>query len=119
MRVLFLNPVGQIGGAERVLLAPAAGPLPAAAADLGAEAEVVPLPPALAALGDSQARGAGWRGKAGVLLRSLSVVPAAVRYASRLRAAVARFAPDVVHSNGIKTHLLSRLAVPRRIPVAW
>jgi glycosyltransferase involved in cell wall biosynthesis len=25
----------------------------------------------------------------------------------------------VVHSNGIKTHLLSRFAVPRRVPVVW
>jgi glycosyltransferase involved in cell wall biosynthesis len=137
MRVLFLSPVGQVGGAEHVLLTAVAGvrravpgavvrvlaladgPLLAAAADRGAEAEVVPLPPALAALGDSQARGSGRRGKLGVLLRSLRTVPAAVRYASRLRAAVTRFAPDVVHSNGIKTHLLSRLAVPRGVPVAW
>jgi glycosyltransferase involved in cell wall biosynthesis len=137
MRVLFLSPVGQVGGAERVLLTAVAGlrraipgaavrvlaladgPLLAAAADVGAETEVVPLPPALAALGDSQARGAGWRGKAGVLLRSLPAIPAAVRYAARLRAAVTRFAADVVHSNGIKTHLLSRLAVPRGVPVAW
>jgi glycosyltransferase involved in cell wall biosynthesis len=37
----------------------------------------------------------------------------------RLKAAVARFNPNLVHSNGIKTHLLGRLAVPARVPVIW
>jgi glycosyltransferase involved in cell wall biosynthesis len=131
MRILFLNPIGGVGGAERVLLAAAGGvkrvrpdatvrvvtfadgPLLAAAAAVGAETEVVPLPAALGGLGDS----AG--GRLGLAWRGLRAVPAGWRFAGRLKAAVRAFAPDLVHSNGIKTHLLSRLAVPKGVPVVW
>ena len=131
MRILFLNPIGGIGGAERVLLAAiggvkrarpdavvrvvalADGPLLAAAARLGADVEVVPLPAALSALGDS----AG--GRLSLLWEAALAGPAAWAFVGKLRAAIARFAPDVVHSNGIKTHLLSRFAVPKRVPVVW
>lgn len=137
MRLLFLNPVGEIGGAERVLLTAIAGvrrampdavvrliamtdgPLVAAAPAAGAEVQILPLPPALRQLGDSQTRETGWRGKAALALRSLSAMPAAGGFVRTLRAAVARFHPDVVHSNGIKTHLLARFAVPRGVPVVW
>lgn len=138
MRVLFLSPVGVVGGAERVLLtavsgvrqadpgavvrviAPADGPLLDAVRAAGAEAEVVAMPAALARIGDSQLRSVGkWRGRLQLLWRAVRAVPAGGRFVARLRGAVARFTPDVVHSNGIKTHLLSRLAVPRRVPVVW
>jgi glycosyltransferase involved in cell wall biosynthesis len=136
MRILFLSPIGGLGGAERVLLTsaggikralPAAvvrvvaltdGPLLDAATTAGAGVEVVPMPAAVSGLGDSQARGR-WRALPTLALRSLTAIPAAWWYTRRLRAAVERFAPDVVHSNGIKTHLLARFAVPRDIPVVW
>ena len=135
MRVLFLNPIGEIGGAERVLLTAIAGirhaapdaiprlvalgdgPLLAAARDAGADAEVVPLPPPLNVLGDSHAK--GWRATARLAWRTLTALPAAWQHVRLLRNAVSRFRPDLVHSNGIKTHLLARFAVPRRIPVVW
>src|SRR5262245_45270557 len=81
MRVLFLNPIGAVGGAERVLLtavagvrradpggvvrviAPADGPLLAAARAAGAEVDVAPMPLALGGLGDSRLRGEGWWGR--------------------------------------------------------
>ncbi len=131
MKILFLSPLGNIGGAERVLLTAIAGlrrerpglaigvvmlsdgPLAAAARELGAEAFVLPLPPALAELGDSG------RSRIGTGVRAILGAPELVRYSRRLKAEVARFAPDVVHSNGIKTHLLTRFAVPARIPVVW
>ena len=137
MRILFLNPIGNIGGAERVLLAAIAGvrrerpnatirlialsdgPLLEEAKRLGAEVEVVPMPKSLSGLGDSQLRGSGRFVKAEYALRAVSAAFAALRLVGRLRSAVRRFAPDLVHSNGIKTHLLSRYAVPRRIPVLW
>ena len=133
MRLLFLNPIGNIGGAERVLLTAVAGvkrerpdavvrvvalsdgPLLAAARELGAEAEVVPLPPAFGQLGDSQSRG----GRFPLLLRSVARLPVLASFIRTLKAAVARFNPDLVHSNGIKTHLLGRFAVPARVPVVW
>lgn len=137
MRLLFLSPIGNVGGAERVLLTAVAGvrreqpdaavrvitlsdgPLLAAVRDLGAEAEVVPLPAAAGELGDSSLRGGGVRNRAALLLRSASRGPALWSFTRRLRAAVARFAPDLVHSNGVKTHLLARFAVPAGVPVVW
>jgi glycosyltransferase involved in cell wall biosynthesis len=138
MRLLFLSPVGVVGGAERVLLmavagvkqadpaavvrviAPTDGPLLDAVRAAGADAEVVPMPAALGRLGDSQIRSAGgWPRRLALLGRAVGAVPAACGYLARLRTAIARFKPDLVHSNGIKTHLLSRVAVPRHVPVVW
>ena len=72
MRVLFLNPLGGLGGAERALLdlvaslkrvvpracnrgscARGAGPLLSEAAALGAITDTLPLPDSLARLGES------------------------------------------------------------------
>ncbi len=138
MRVLFLSPIGAIGGAERVLLtavaglrdaepnmivrviAPNDGPLLAAVRELGAEAEVVAMPAALSTVGDSQLRTAGkWRGRLKLLAEAAKALPETVHFVARMRSAIRRFKPSLVHSNGIKTHLLSRLAVPPQVPVVW
>ena len=138
MRILFLSPVGVIGGAERVLLtainglrrvepravirviAPVDGSLLRTASEAGAETEVVPMPPMLTRLGDSQLRSAGkWQSRKELLKLAAWTLPQASDYLARLRAAVTRFRPDLVHSNGIKTHLLSRVVVPPGIPVVW
>lgn len=137
MRIFFLNPIGHIGGAERVLLAAVAavrhrwpeavvrvtaltdGPLLKEAEKLGAEVEVVPIPDGLGRLGDSQLRARGWAGKVGFALRAAPASIASLRLIHRLRLAIKRFAPDIVHSNGIKTHLLSRFAVRSGVPVVW
>jgi glycosyltransferase involved in cell wall biosynthesis len=133
LRLLFLNPIGNIGGAERVLLMAIAGvkrdfpsasiqlimladgPLRTAAREAGAEVEVVPLSPGLGGIGDSHLRG----GRAALALRSLVLLPALRSFIRRLKAAVLQFEPDLVHSNAIKTHLLTRFAVPARVPVVW
>lgn len=138
MRILFLSPVGTVGGAERVLLTAVAGlrradpsvavgvlalsdgPLLAAAREVGAEGIVVSVPGALAKLGDSQLRAGGkWAGRLALLARTAVAVPSGARFVAKLRRAVKAFRPDLVHSNGIKTHLLSRVAVPRGVPVVW
>lgn len=136
MRWLFLSPVGVVGGAERTLLdlmdclrrapeapwlgliAGAEGPLTEQARALGVETLALPLPAELAALGDSQLLGAG----AGRFLRLgadlTRATPAAARYLFALRRAVHGFRPTLVHSNGLKTHLLSTLCVTG-VPVVW
>lgn len=136
MRLLFLSPVGVVGGAERTLLdlldclrrtpeAPwlglitgAEGPLTQQARDLGVETLALPLPSELASLGDSQLRGAG----VSQLLRfgaSVSrATPAAASHLFALRRALRDFRPTLVHSNGLKTHLLSALCAPGA-PVVW
>lgn len=134
MRVAVVNPVGGIGGAERVLLdllrvarerapevrftvvALGEGPLVERAAELGAEVEVMPMPERLAALGDAPVRGAGalLRTALGTAARGLE----AARFSRALCGRLVGVRPDVVHSNGLKVHLL--LAPLRgRAKVVW
>ena len=126
MRIAHLTPSAQLGGAQRVLLdciraTPAAdvavislgeGPLLDFARAAGAAARVLTPPRGISAAGDAFAS----PGQVGVtLLGALPALPAFVR---RLRDAVAEFQPDIVHSHGIKTHVLTAL-VPRHPAVIW
>jgi glycosyltransferase involved in cell wall biosynthesis len=138
MRILYLSPVGGLGGAERVLLnvlaslrqvnpaaelhllALAPGPLLELAGQAGAQVTCLPLPRELQGLGDTRLRGHG----AGRKLLSLAgqafaAAPAAGAYVRRLRRRIDALAPALVHSNGIKSHLLLRLAGVPRTPVLW
>jgi glycosyltransferase involved in cell wall biosynthesis len=128
MRVLFLSTSGQLGGAERVLLemvrvcagAPGGragvvliqpGPLADAVADSGGEPILLPLPDSLARLGEA---------RQGPVRTALGVAAAgwpAARYTARLCEVVERWAPDVVHANGIKMHVLAARTGTR--PLVW
>ncbi len=138
MRITFLNPVGVIGGAERVLLAAirgarenmpdarldvvllADGPLGAEAERIGAAVTVVALPSGLARQGDTRLREEGWaRTLAGLGWTILGESPAAVGFVRRLRAVLRRLDPDLIHSNGLKAHALAALTRPRGVPVLW
>jgi glycosyltransferase involved in cell wall biosynthesis len=138
MRILYLSPTGSLGGAERVLLsvlgsmrqarpdaqlhllALADGPLLGLAARLGVRTTLLPLPAELTRLGDSQlAHGGRARRWAALLWQTLRAAPASWGYARRLREAIRCAAPDLIHSNGIKTHLLARLAGTGGVPVVW
>jgi glycosyltransferase involved in cell wall biosynthesis len=78
------------------------------------------MPAALAAAGDSRHRDSGWLSRsAGLLRQGAALAPGLWRYRRRLRRAVRELAPDLVHSNGIKTHLLARLAGTGTTPVVW
>lgn len=129
IRIALLGASGHIGGAERVLLDcvqvsdghPGAevsvislgeGPLVAAANRLGARTAIVAPPPGLAALGDSFATAGR------VLLRMLPVVAGSPAFVRRFSRAVNAFAPDLVHSHGIKTHVLGAL-LPARALLIW
>jgi glycosyltransferase involved in cell wall biosynthesis len=96
----------------------------------------LPMPPELVALGDSRWRddsnSHGWntdQTRTG-FFRVKSVFHlwpqfspraglATWDYIRRLRSTVAALRPDVVHSNGIKFHLLARLVARRSWPVVW
>jgi glycosyltransferase involved in cell wall biosynthesis len=127
MRVVYLSPAAELGGAERCLidciaalrdsgsrvavsvLALADGPLVAEARALGAEVEVIAPPRELSQFGESrgsQTAVAHWR--------QLMSAPATLRFFAALAAAIARRKPDVVHSNGMKAHLLAGLLAPPR-----
>ena len=135
VRVTCVSPVGVVGGAERVLLTflgaakreefglslrvllLADGPLRQAIEALGYEAAVCPLPQSMASAGDTQLRRGG--GKLALGFKALAMLPGAAGFLARFRRALADSRPDVVHSNGLKAHLLLRLARPRGVPVVW
>ncbi|MEJ7810648.1 MAG: glycosyltransferase [Gemmatimonadaceae bacterium] len=139
VRVVYLNPSGQIGGAERSLLDVMAslrkaepawelrlvtagdGPLMAEAAAVGVETTALPFPAALARLGDAAAGGPAGDGvrRGAVLRRLLTAAPAVGAYAWRLRSTLTAQKPDVVHTNGFKMHVLGALAAARHVPVVW
>ena len=88
---------------------------------LDASILLVPLPKALALIGDAGAGGpAGAEvSRWGVVMRLAGAVPAIALYLRRLSAAICRAAPDVIHSNGFKMHLLGTWAAPHRAPIIW
>jgi glycosyltransferase involved in cell wall biosynthesis len=140
MKITFLNPTGQVGGAERVLLASIIGarehvagvrievvlfgdgPLGDEARRLGAAVLVVPLAAGLARLGEARLSSPGGRralARLGLAWAAIRDAPAAVGFVWKLRSALRRSAPDLIHSNGLKAHALVTLARPRGVPVLW
>ena len=129
VRVVYLNPGGQLGGAEtslRELLASVRvaepdwelwlvlgedGPLHGIARDLGVRVWVQAFPRELARLGDT----GGWRAWVGLLMAA----PAAARYARGLSRWLAQIEPDIIHTNGFKMHLLGAWTRPRRTLLFW
>ena len=118
MRVLYLSPSGELGGAERALLEGVRalrsleplwtiglisledGPLVSEVRSLGLEATVLPAPEVFAAAGESG------RNAMGTLLQLTRGAGPIAAYARTLRKEVHAWTPDLVHSNGIKTHVL-------------
>ncbi len=88
---------------------------------LGTSVALVPFPPAIAAMGDAGAGGLAGAdlSRGGVVLRLAGAAPAISAYVRRLGHAISGIAPDVVHTNGFKMHLLGVWAAPRTIPVVW
>jgi glycosyltransferase involved in cell wall biosynthesis len=138
MRIVYLNPVGALGGAERSLLdmmasvrqavpgadlsliVATAGPLIEEAEKIGVRVKLQPMPTDLVKIGDS-----GWRSgiSAKSKLRVLGSLPytglATWSYLHNLRSTFAELRPDLIHSNGIKFHLLGGLAAHLTWPVIW
>ncbi len=129
MNVMFLSATGQIGGAETSLLEvlaslrqaepswglqlviPSAGSLESRALSLGVQTMMLPFPASVARLGEAGATGSSGYGRLAAQM-GIAAVPAAL-YVARLRRVIRTFAPDVVHSNGLKTHLLAGWASSR------
>ncbi|HVZ77014.1 MAG TPA: glycosyltransferase [Gemmatimonadaceae bacterium] len=135
VRIAYLTTSAQMGGAERCLLdvlegirvarpewslllvSPGDGPVAVRARALGVEVVVLPFPRALASVGDAAASGSvldlvalGARGARAVI--------AARSYERALRDVVREACPDLVHSNGLKMHVLSARSVPD-VPIVW
>jgi glycosyltransferase involved in cell wall biosynthesis len=136
VRIVFLNPSGELGGAETALLellaalrdarpqwtmsliASAKGPLIDRAAQLGVQADALPFPAPLARLGEW-----GSRGSLAARVRLAAAACAAagpvIRYASRLRRQLDALEPDIVHTNGLKMHLLGARCPSTGAPLVW
>jgi glycosyltransferase involved in cell wall biosynthesis len=196
MKIVFMNPVGAIGGAERVLLTMLAallkeqpdiqlhlivgtdGPLIEQAKNLGVEVTLLKLPEEFNQVGDSALKKAeGRRQKAEgkiqlgtqsqliwdiqhkclggdlnpwlpsvqervrafwrrnlfllpsalcplpfllmLLLRLVKTLPSIGRYLREIHTLLRELKPDLIHSNGIKTHVLIALAGVKGVPVVW
>jgi glycosyltransferase involved in cell wall biosynthesis len=131
MRILYLNPSGQMGGAETSLVTLMAsvrharpdwelclavgedGPLVEKARQMGVSVFVVPFPAAIAKLGDTGQR------RPAVLLGVLSSLGSTAAYAMRLGKVIRTVAPAVIHSNGFKMHVLGSLVRPRQTALIW
>src|SRR5687767_6927405 len=124
MRVMYLSASGELGGAERSLLdilaslriaqpswtlaliAGSHGPLVDHANRLGVAGRVLPFPPTLSRLGEAGVEPRRARALRFAAALALAVLPVA-RYRAALARAIREFAPDVIHSNGLKTHVLA------------
>jgi glycosyltransferase involved in cell wall biosynthesis len=129
LRIVYLNPSGKLGGAEtslRELLASVRtaepdwdlqlvlgedGPLAATARQLGVGVHVVPFPAALARVGDS----GRWTAVVGLLKAALPTAG----YARNLARWLRNLEPDIIHTNGLKMHLLAAWTRPRRSILIW
>ena len=148
MKLLFISPVGFIGGAERMLLECvrqvralrpswhvtvlmlADGPLGEAVIKLGAHIERVLLPSDLAAAGDSRFvasnnpltttnESQAAQSRSPWIRRFFVTKLSAVGFFWKLRQAIHRIHPDIIHSNGLKSHLCTAALLQRHGPLIW
>jgi glycosyltransferase involved in cell wall biosynthesis len=139
MNIVYLNPIGEIGGAEVALLhllgvlretrpqwnlflvAGTEGPLLSRAEALGVASRVIPLPVSIRRLGDAglAAKHGPSVGRPAFFANLISGGMDATTYLTRLRRAIYEAKPDLVHSNGFKMHLLSTYASDHHTPIVW
>jgi glycosyltransferase involved in cell wall biosynthesis len=134
--IVFLSPTGQVGGAEAALhemlaglreshpswplslIVASDGPLVARVEALGIPVVLLPFPASLARLGDWNLD-EGLLARAAFLARCAAALWPALLYARRIRRALTAQMPSVVHTNGLKMHLLGSWAAPKRAAVVW
>lgn len=138
MKILYLNSSSQLGGAERhlidtivavqkqdpaveivVLITAPDGPLVTELMSLAVKAILLKLPPKIAQLGDSGLKSGS--NKLARMLRfagNLTLVGELIAYRSQLRQNILEIAPDLIHSNGMKTHLLAA-SLGLDLPLIW
>ncbi|MGA9721936.1 MAG: glycosyltransferase family 4 protein [Candidatus Binatus sp.] len=139
MKILYLNPAAQLGGAERSLLDIMSevrtlrpdwelslitgedGPLLEAARELGVAARAIEYRSGLAGFGDSAAANStGGAIETAKLVAGLGRAGiAALSHLPALRSAIRSGRPDIIHSNGFKAHILAAWAAPASLPVIW
>jgi len=138
MKILFVNPVGALGGGERAILTIMAallqkypeleihliigteGLLREQAESLGVQVKLLELPEAVTQLGDSVLK-ENSKMIAGLKLLSqlMMLSPSMWLYINELRQTISDLKPDIIHTNGIKANLVTALAGVKGIPVVW
>ena len=139
MRISWLSVSDQLGGSERVLLTmlrgvraarpdwtcqvvlPGSGPLRECVEGAGASCVVVPMPAALARVGESAAAREGWNTAATIALglRLGAGAVALPAYEALLARTLTAFAPDIIHTNGLKAHVLGVRSRVQSPAVVW
>jgi glycosyltransferase involved in cell wall biosynthesis len=139
MKLLYLNPLGQVGGAERALLDTIAtvrrarpaweiqlllgqdGPLAAQAKGIVDHVRVLPFPARLARLGDASMadRSVGSLQGMSLILRLMTDGASSAPYIRQLGKTIASIDPDVIHTNGFKMHVLGAWTRPARAALIW
>src|SRR5207245_535164 len=132
-----LNPTGELGGAEVTLLSILAslqvaeprwslrlivgsnGRFVSQAEALGVCTRVVRFPSALARLGEARSGDPRDTRLSRVAAGRFSAAPGVVAYIGQLRSALRDLNPDLVHTNGLKMHVLGVWSRPPRIPTVW
>lgn len=104
-----------------ILIAGEAGPLVEEAEKLGVSCQVLPLPVAVSRMGDAglKDRSGKPRGRLALAISAAPAVAPMGLYVAKIRRAIRRAAPDVIHTNGMKSHVLGAWAAPRKIPMFW
>jgi glycosyltransferase involved in cell wall biosynthesis len=138
MNILYLNSSSQLGGAERhlldtivavqkqdrsveltVLITAPDGPLVTELMLLNVKVVLLELPPKIAQLGDSGTNARGNKLASMLkLARNFTLVGELLAYRSQLQRKISEIAPDLIHSNGMKTHLLAA-SLGLKIPLIW
>ena len=136
MRVTFLSVSGEMGGSEVSLLelvrglrrlapswrldvvVPREGPLAAAARACGAAVHVLPLPAAAGAARRSLGPRPG-RCRSVEARRWCMAAGSVGPYSRRLARLLAELAPDVIHTNGFKLHVLAARVAPPSAALVW
>ncbi|MEH2160645.1 MAG: glycosyltransferase family 4 protein [Nostoc sp.] len=137
MKIVFVNPVGVIGGAERVLLTMLTalntqsniqlhlivgtdGALVEEAKKLGVEVTLLKLPEEFNQLGDSAFKSHNKTIAIFILLlRIVTILTSIWKYLREFRRSLRELKPDLIHSNGIKTHILTTLVGVKGVPIVW
>lgn len=127
-KILYLNPIAAIGGAERCLLdllagidrtrfepvvaAPQNGLLARRVREMGVQFLPLDFPRSVEKLSLRGRRSSAWT--------ALAAAPEILRMVVRVQRYTRDIGPALIHANGIKPHLIGTLAgVPRRVPVVW
>ena len=136
MTIVFLDPSGELGGAETALLevlaalrqtrpgwtltlvTSAEGPLIDRASALGVPSMALPFPAPLAQLGEWGQRSTNVD-KVGLALHGARAALPTLNYTRRLGRHLAALNPDVLHTNGLKMHVLGARCRPAATRVLW